>query len=324
MSENLTGCENYTRTPNAIFDTYLAAITSLCELKVVMAIVRKTYGWQKEQDSISLSQLEEITGLSREGVIQGVKKACKRGLVDRKASGQGYVYQLKIPVIGNEPSIKEVETSQRFRPATSQQSGLPSQLFGLEVVNDLDQQLVNDLDTQKKGLNKLKESSSTARLPKSEAVLIEEYFIKATTGSTGFMSASQREVCKKFAEEGMTVERCKPGIDQTIAEMNEKHKSVGSIQLCVPAIYQLDPAKPKPTPISSYQKPTPFEQPKKTFNPEEQKLTPIQQKILDEKRERYLAEEAEFAASKERRRLERLAQAQNLASVANEPVRLQA
>jgi phage replication O-like protein O len=162
MSDNPTGCENFTRTPNAIFDNYLAAITSLCELKVVMAIVRKTYGWQKEQDSISLSQLEEITGLSRQGVIEGVKKACKRGLVGRKASGQGYVYQLKMPVTCEQPSIKEGETSQRFRPATSQPSALPSQQFGLEVVNDLDQQLVNDLDPQKKGLNKLKENSSMA------------------------------------------------------------------------------------------------------------------------------------------------------------------
>ena len=42
-------------------------------LKVLLAIVRKTYGFQKQSDRISFSQLQTLTGLSREGVNQGIK-----------------------------------------------------------------------------------------------------------------------------------------------------------------------------------------------------------------------------------------------------------
>lgn len=248
MTTDNTGFEqpNYTQTPNALFDKYLAEIDSMTELKVVLAIVRKTLGWHKTRDIISITQLEKMTGLSRQGVIDGVEKAITRGLVDRKPVGQGYYYRLKVA----EPVEFEPEpTSQEERPATSQKIGLASQNFRLPLVNDLDQQLVNNLDTQKKGLNKLKETSSkereNPRPPKSEAVLIEEYFLKATTGSNGFMSAMQRELITNLVKEGYTLERCKPGIDQTIAEMNDKHKSVGSFKICIPAIYQLDPLKKK-------------------------------------------------------------------------------
>ena len=42
-------------------------------LRVLFAIVRKTYGFTKRTDHISLTQLEEITGLSRQGAVNGIK-----------------------------------------------------------------------------------------------------------------------------------------------------------------------------------------------------------------------------------------------------------
>jgi hypothetical protein len=149
---------------------------------------------------------------------------------------------------------------------------------------------------------------TTTRPVKSEAVLIEEYFLLATTGTTGFMSANQRAICKDLEAKGMTLERCKPGIDQTIAEMNAKGKVCGSISLCVPAIYQLDKARSAPTSITAYQKPKPFEQPVKVYNPDDYGLTPLQQKINEAAKARYQAEQEAIAAGKERRRLARLAQ----------------
>jgi phage replication O-like protein O len=42
------------------------------EFKVLAAIMRKTFGWNKSSDRISLSQLEDMTGLSRQGVINAL------------------------------------------------------------------------------------------------------------------------------------------------------------------------------------------------------------------------------------------------------------
>jgi len=42
-------------------------------LKVLLAIVRKTYGFQKHADKISFRQLQQMTGLSRDSVSQGIK-----------------------------------------------------------------------------------------------------------------------------------------------------------------------------------------------------------------------------------------------------------
>lgn len=74
----------------------------------------------------------------------------------------------------------------------------------------------------------------------------------------------------------------------------------------------VDPKADKPTPISiqshQYQKPIPFEPPKREFREEDQRLSPSQQKAHDEKMAAYRREVAE----QEKRRQARLAQTQTL------------
>ncbi len=84
---------NYTQTPNAIFDELMADMGN-AELRVVLAISRKTFGWHKERDVISLSQLEKMTGLARDSVVSGIQRAIERGVVRRTKSGNSYAYEL--------------------------------------------------------------------------------------------------------------------------------------------------------------------------------------------------------------------------------------
>lgn len=71
---------NYTQTPNEFFDLHMMDMGE-AELKVTLAIIRKTFGFQKTRDAISLSQLQKMTGLSRQGAFDGAEAALKRGLV---------------------------------------------------------------------------------------------------------------------------------------------------------------------------------------------------------------------------------------------------
>ena len=74
--------EGYTPVPNIYIDEHLADLSG-AETKLLFAILRKTAGWRKEQDEISLSQLEQMTGLDRKSVIVGL-----RGLLERRLIAQ--------------------------------------------------------------------------------------------------------------------------------------------------------------------------------------------------------------------------------------------
>lgn len=143
---------NHTQTPNSFFDKALPQIKSLAELKVILAIIRYTFGWRKMSDKISLTQLQQATGMTRQGVANGLKLALEHGLIERKQAGNSFSYSLSLLV--NEIDQSTPLTSQPSRPKT---------------VNEIDQKVVNQIDTQKKGIKEKKE------IP-AYAVLFDKHF----------------------------------------------------------------------------------------------------------------------------------------------------
>lgn len=63
---------NYTQTPNEFFDELLPTLKE-GELRVLLVIMRQTFGWKKKWDQISFGQLERLTGMSRSAVIDSSK-----------------------------------------------------------------------------------------------------------------------------------------------------------------------------------------------------------------------------------------------------------
>ena len=80
--------ESFTTVPNIYFDEYMPELSG-AEIKVLFAIVRKTLGWQKESDEISIEQLQRTTGLSRNSVRAGLRGLLKRGLVVERTRAIG-------------------------------------------------------------------------------------------------------------------------------------------------------------------------------------------------------------------------------------------
>jgi len=74
---------NYTQIPNTFFD-YWMAVLSPGEFKILMCIARKTFGWRKGTDAISLSQIVKMTGLSRRGVVKSLSVLESRNLIIRE------------------------------------------------------------------------------------------------------------------------------------------------------------------------------------------------------------------------------------------------
>lgn len=76
----------YTQTPNELIDDWLPHLSHV-ELKVLMVIIRKTFGWHKIRDRISLSQLEKMTGSKRSNITSATKNLEKKGLIKKYKIG---------------------------------------------------------------------------------------------------------------------------------------------------------------------------------------------------------------------------------------------
>jgi phage replication O-like protein O len=124
----------YTQVPNYILDN-LDKFESEAEMKVVLVVARNTFGWHKERDRISLSQLEKATGMTRQSVAAGLARALENGWIERIAEGNSFSYAVVVQKVDQSRN----HTSPESRPKS---------------VQKVDQQVVQKIDTQKKGVKK--------------------------------------------------------------------------------------------------------------------------------------------------------------------------
>ena len=98
--------------PNSVIDELLAKLTC-AELKCYLFVVRKTKGWNKEFDNISVSQFMEVTGLSNRSVITACESLVEMGLLERSGG------ERKL----NTYSVKAFEISQTGEKSSSDETG---------------------------------------------------------------------------------------------------------------------------------------------------------------------------------------------------------
>lgn len=63
----------YTKVPNELMEVLLSPALNDSERRVMLFITRKTSGWQKKEDAISLTQFQNKLGLSRQAVVNALK-----------------------------------------------------------------------------------------------------------------------------------------------------------------------------------------------------------------------------------------------------------
>ena len=109
---------------NVIVDDLLSSLTGN-ELKCYLLIVRKTRGWHKECDSISVSQFQEATGISNRVVIEACKSLVERGLIIQKSGARN----ISVFAINDEPKMtttsdekSHVTKSHTLRKVTSDEN----------------------------------------------------------------------------------------------------------------------------------------------------------------------------------------------------------
>ena len=153
--------DKYTPVPNILFD--LMPHISNAQFSVLLAIVRKTYGWQKVSDTISLSQFVSMTGLSNYGVRQALAVLLDHGFVARRTVGkQNHEYTILLAAV----QMFMEKLCNSVAQLDSELCNSVAQL-GERVCNSVAQpegKLCNSVATQKKELKEkeLKESVSSS------------------------------------------------------------------------------------------------------------------------------------------------------------------
>lgn len=133
---------NYTQTPNILFDLLMKDMSE-AELKVTLAAIRKTFGFHKDKDAISVSQFQELTGLSRQSVITGIAAGVERGtLVNVGAGKRGVsIYKINVSIANDEaPPCDQSKILTSDNVDQSKILTRTSQEFRPELVKNLDSQ----------------------------------------------------------------------------------------------------------------------------------------------------------------------------------------
>tara|TARA_R110000868_G_C10934466_1_gene766605 strand:- start:836 stop:1810 length:975 start_codon:yes stop_codon:yes gene_type:complete len=92
---------NFTMIPNVIFDHWMKTLSHL-QFKVLLCICRKTLGWNKDRDMLSLNQISDLTNSSKDGVRECLKVLESHGLIKKHISTNDYgssnpnVYEIDI------------------------------------------------------------------------------------------------------------------------------------------------------------------------------------------------------------------------------------
>ena len=78
--------DGYTMFANEILEALARINLSPYQSRVLWFIIRKTYGWHKKTDWISLSQIVDWTGIAKPNVCRTIKSLRRRNLIIRPDS----------------------------------------------------------------------------------------------------------------------------------------------------------------------------------------------------------------------------------------------
>ena len=76
----------YTKIANELIEAIVKTNFNAYQIRVLFAIIRKTYGWNKKQDWIPLSQLVELTGIAKSHVSRAKKELSLRKIVTQRGN----------------------------------------------------------------------------------------------------------------------------------------------------------------------------------------------------------------------------------------------
>lgn len=83
--------DGYTRIANELLDAILRFPFSKRELNIVLAVIRKTYGYNKKADDMTLTQLADLTSMDLANVSRAVASLSAQNVLLKRQGKYGYI-----------------------------------------------------------------------------------------------------------------------------------------------------------------------------------------------------------------------------------------
>ena len=84
----------YLRIANELYEEILLYPFTKRELLIVLAVIRKTYGYGKKKDDISLSQFAEMTQLDPAHISRSIKELCRKMVLLKQQGKHAQTFEL--------------------------------------------------------------------------------------------------------------------------------------------------------------------------------------------------------------------------------------
>ena len=108
--------DGYTKIANELQDYFCRYRIPGEERQVLDSIIRKTYGWEKIEDAISLSQFVEMTGMKKPNIIGAIKSLLSKKIiiVIQKDNRNGHIYKINKDYETWQPLSKKITLSKKI------------------------------------------------------------------------------------------------------------------------------------------------------------------------------------------------------------------
>lgn len=88
--------KGYTKLPNEILETLCGSSFPSIQIRVILYVARKTFGWNKSSDVISISKMADELGCARETAVRAVIDLEKKGVLEGSQRQAGKAHSMKI------------------------------------------------------------------------------------------------------------------------------------------------------------------------------------------------------------------------------------
>lgn len=91
-----TDNNTFTKMPNSLYDAILMQRLSITQERALLYIIRKTHGFNKADDMISISRMAEDTGFTRQAMMNAVRDLENMGIIKRGKMRRGRAYYMSV------------------------------------------------------------------------------------------------------------------------------------------------------------------------------------------------------------------------------------
>lgn len=200
----------FTAVPNEVVDIHLPNLSG-AELKILLVIIRSTFGWNREVAAISLPALAEKSGLSRSTVIDTIKSLQAKGLVSKETQSTGdgsHAANKYEPLFDDEVVLKS-----DYPPSENQVGGSPEIGRGWSENQDYYK------EERKEPLNNIQQANNILPDPVEEKLNADSYLRKASTLKGRTYTGKQKSIIReRWLDEWceMSFEDARPLVDQML------------------------------------------------------------------------------------------------------------